>query len=136
MRPPGRNSPAPRGTSSSGKWRARTTFSTWLSTTVYQVNPGVSHSASAHQPKASSQAKRHARPAGASVARDAPAAEGQRQADDDRRPDRPQRILGQPGGTEDGEARDHEPAARLAKPDSVSAKPTASAATNSVSGRT
>ena len=46
-----RNSSAESGTSSSGNWRMRATFSTWLSTTVYQRKAGSVTAATAYQPR-------------------------------------------------------------------------------------
>src|SRR5690349_17729817 len=43
-----RNSSADSGTSPSGKRRARTMLSKWLSTTVYQANPGVAAAAATY----------------------------------------------------------------------------------------
>ena len=88
------------------------TFSTWLSTAMYQSVPGVLHSARPHHPKAKQAPQGEPGNREPAPPRAEPTGEPEGQAHDDQRPDRPQRILGEPGGAEGGEAAHHESPAR------------------------
>ena len=105
-----RNSANDSGTSSSGKCRSRTTFSTWLSTTVYQTKPGVAPPRRDTTRRPGSRAR--PRPATADADRPSESAgEREREGEREERADEPERILGERGERESGAAHE-EPARR------------------------